>query len=117
MTALVQQIAAVLNPLAAGGAWFGTNFSEATYPYITFFRVVNASNMTMDGPTDLQSAIVQIDCYAKDAPTLDALSKSVQAAMLAGFVVGAITQRDLPADPQVQVYRTTADFTVWSTSQ
>lgn len=117
MTTLVEQVQAILNPLAAGGSSFGMNFKQPPiYPYITFFRVVNATDMTMDGPTDMQSTPVQIDCWSKSVSEVMALAASVQAAMLAGLVIGAITVRDLPPDPEVKVYRVSLDFNCWSTN-
>lgn len=112
---LVQQLSGVLAPLAPGGAWPGRNTTEPmVFPYITFFRVISSANISFDGPSDVQSTRIQIDCFGTRYADADALMRSITAAILLRFNVGAIDSQDFPPDPDVYAYRISSDFTLWS---
>ena len=112
---LMQQIAAALEPLAAGGAWPGRNTNEgAVYPYITFFRVIRPNEMTLDGPTNLQPSRVQVDSFSTRYGDAASVARAVRQRMLARFVIGSIDEQDFPPDPDTDAYRVAIDFNVWS---
>lgn len=112
---LMQQLWQALRPLAAGGAWPGRNTSEpAVLPYITFLRIISSSNMTLEGPTDMQGTRVQIDCFSDRYTQAAALADAVSATLLARFVVGSIDAQDFPSDPSTYLFRTSTDYMLWS---
>ena len=113
---LMEQVAAALEPLVAGGAWPGrATIEPILYPYITFFRVVTAAELTFDGLTDMQSTRLQIDVFTLRYGDADALLRRVIATMLGAFVVGSVDSQDFPPDPSTDAFRCMADLTLWST--
>lgn len=112
---LMDQIAAALRSLAAGGAWPGRNTIEPpVYPYITFFRVIRPNEMTLDGPTDMQPTRVQIDSISLRYSEAAQVGRAVRLRMLELFTIGSIDEQDFPPDPDVNAFRVSADFNVWS---
>lgn len=117
MTTLIEDVQAVLAPLASGGSWYAVNTAEPpTYPYITFMRIVSVSNYTFAGPTDLQNTRVQVDVVSRSISEAQAIETAVEAAMAAAsaFASVQISQQDI-YEPDVKAYRCSADFSVWST--
>lgn len=111
----MQQITAALGPLAAGGAWPGQNtIQPPVYPYITFFRVIRANNLSLEGPSNVQPTRVQIDCISRHYSEAASVSLAVRAAMLAGFTVSSIDEQDFPPDPDTASFRCSTDYVVWS---
>ncbi len=117
MSALIQDVAAALGTLAAGGAWYAVNTAEPpTYPYITFQRIVSTTNNTFDGATDLQNTRVQIDVYSRLISEAATIAKSIESAMsTASFACVQISAQDM-YEAEVKAFRCSADYSVWSTN-
>lgn len=117
MTTLVESIQAALNPLAAGGSWYGVCTAQPpVLPYIVFRRIPSATNNNFSGPSDLQNTRVQVDLYAASVSGLVALGVAVEAAMAAAaFSNVRLSSQDL-YEPDTKLHRTSIDFSVWSTN-
>ena len=117
MSATLQQLVrAAIAPAVAGNVWYGQNMAVApTYPYATFLFVSSTSNISFDGPSDLQSSRVQVDVFDRDTGNARALAAQIAALMQVAFVVGSIDTQDFPPDPDTKVYRCMTDFGIWST--
>lgn len=116
MTTLIEQVQAVLSPLAAGGSWYAANTQEpSVYPYIVFLRIVSTTNNTLAGPTDLQNTRIQIDVYSHLISEAAAIEAAVEAAMSAASVFGSVqlSQQDT-YEAEVQAFRCSSDYSVWS---
>lgn len=117
-TTLLQDLQTVLKSLAAGGAWYQVNEAQPpVYPYITYARVVSATNNVLSAPTDLQNTRVQIDVYARSIAQAEAIADSVGPAMRAGPWKSAVqlSVDDLYED-EIRAYRLVLDFSIWATN-
>ena len=94
--------------------------SSSGYPRIVLNRVGGSQGLTMKGPDHLDSALVQIDCYALDFTTAKKISRAVISHINghrgAGFK-GVFLQgtRDSPeggSNEAERPFRTSVDFTV-----
>jgi len=124
MATLIQAVETLLDPIAAGGAWYGINPNEPLAtdsvgrpkPYITFQRVVNADNVSLGGPSAMQSTRLQVDYFAPRIADAVALSKAGDNALLAGFVAPyaciPLTSQDLYEEP-VRLWRVSRDYSIW----
>lgn len=116
MTTLIERVQTVLsNNLATGGSWYAVN-TEAPprYPYITFQRIVSKTNQTLDGPTDVQNTIFQIDAWALRISEANALAAAIHTALqAASFTAIQIDRRDL-WEKDVKAHRCCADYSCWS---
>lgn len=117
MSAILDQFAMALQSVQApGGAWYGVNTSQPLVaPFITMQRIASASNVTLLGPSDLQSTRMQIDVFSETIKEADAYMKAVDAALSAVFGAAAVpgVSQDLYEAP-VKLWRITKDFTVQS---
>lgn len=122
MSTLIEDLQALLAPLAAGGAWYGINTTEplaldtngAVKPFIVWQRVVSTANVTLLGPTDLQNTRVQIDIYAPRIADAAAIEVALEAAMAASSIQNVpLTSQDLYEEP-VRLFRVMKDFSVWA---
>lgn len=116
MTTLVEDVQAVLNPLAAGGAWYMVNTMQPpTFPFIVWQRIVSTSNNTLDGPTDTQNTRIQIDIYSRSVAEAESIEAALEAVMKsAPFTNVPISSQDL-YEPEVRAFRVMKDYSVWST--
>lgn len=114
---LIEDIQAVLNPLAAGGSWYAINTTEPpVYPYIIFTRIISTTNNTLQGPTDLQNTRIQIDLIGRSVSELDTLDRSVESAMeSASFTNIQLSSQDV-YEPEIKAFRVTKDYSVWATN-
>jgi hypothetical protein len=117
MTTLIEDIQAVLNPLCAGGAWYGVNTAEPpTCPYITWQCIVSTTNNNFAGASDLQNTRIQIDMIARTVPELVALGAAVEAAMTAA-PFGNVQASELDMyEAEIKAFRRTKDYSVWATN-
>ena len=116
-TTLIQDVQALLSALApAGGVFYGANTRGApvVYPYITWQRIISVPNVTLQGPSDLQSTRIQVDIISRQINEADAILKN----MTAGFQTWPVGNVPLSSqdlyDDVVQAYRITADWSVWA---
>ena len=118
MTALIDRVQAVLQPLAAGGAWLGVNAAQPpVYPYLVHQYVAADPNANLDGANPLQYARVQVDVYAKRGSEAVAIGRAAQAAMQADpLAAAALAGLGGPLyDAETRTFRYSADFGIWST--
>lgn len=111
---LAETIQALLEPLAAGGAWFMENTQDpATFPYIVWLYASSSTNVTLSGPSDLQNTRLQADLYAKNAQGLQTLEASVRSAMQASSLTNVpLTSFDASV-PELRAFRRVLEFSVW----
>lgn len=117
MTTLIEQVQATIAPIVSGGAWYGVNTTEPpVYPYAVFLRIVSPTNVTLQGPSDVQNTIFQIDIFSRTVAEGQALEAALEAAMnTAPFSSVQIDQRD-GYEPEVKAFRFTGDYSVWSSN-
>lgn len=82
-----EDIQALLEPAAAGGAWYG-EFPMATFakdaesrakPYVVWFDVISTDDVTLEGRSDLQSTHLQVDIYAPRIEDADRVCQAIDA--------------------------------------
>lgn len=117
MSTLIEDMLAVLGPLAAGRAWYGVNQTEPpVYPYIVFLRIVSPTNNSFDGMSDVQNTVFQIDCFSQRILEAQAVEKSVENALAAApFTAIQQDQRD-GYEGAVKAYRCSTDYSCWSSN-
>lgn len=118
MTTLLEDLQAVLNPLAIGGAHYQVNDAQTAptvQPYITWLRVVSSANVTLQGNSDLQNTRVQIDIWAQRIADAEAINRALPAAMAAGPWAAAVdlTSQDM-FDDAARLHRILREFSVWA---
>lgn len=117
MTTLIQDILALLAPIAAGGAWYAVNSAEPpTYPFIVWQRVVSTTNNNLSGASDLQNTRIQVDVFSRQISEANTLAASVVSAMAASSIKNVqLSSQDFYEDA-VKAYRVSIDFSVWATN-
>ncbi len=117
MTTLIEDLRAVLNPLAAGGAWYGVNSTEPpVYPFIVFMRISSTPNVNLQGTSNLQNTRVQIDIYSRQISEAASIETALEAAMAAwGTKNVPVSSADIYEDV-VRAFRVTKDYSCWSTN-
>lgn len=117
MTVLVQDIQAVLDGLAAGGAWYLVNTKEPpAYPYIVWQRVASSPNVALDGISALQNTRIQIDIYGRTVQEALTVEVALEAAMAAAaFTNLPILSQDFWENDPLS-YRVSRDYSVWATN-
>lgn len=115
MATLIEDLQAVLDPLATGGAWYGA-FTLQTQPseYIVWLRVASTSNVNLVGPSDLQNTRVQIDIYARTIQRAAAIETALESAMAAASITNVpISSQDI-YEPDTRLFRIIKDYSVWA---
>lgn len=115
MTTLIEDLQALLDPLADGGASYGAR-TDGTQPseYIVWQRVASSPNVTLGGPSDLQNTRVQIDIYARTVARTVAIEAALEAAMAASGITNVpLTSQDI-YEPDTRLYRVIKDYSVWA---
>lgn len=115
MTVLIEDLQALLEPLAAGGAWYGVcTASPPVYPFIVWQRIASSPTVALSGAADLQNTRVQIDLYGRQLSDLAALEAAVEAAFAASAIVNVpLSSQDL-YEPDVRAFRTLKEYSVWA---
>ena len=117
MPTLIMQLQALLDPLTAGGAWYAINTSEPPiYPYAVFQRITSPTNVSFEGPSDLQSTLVQVDVYSRLISEADALGSLIAGAFAAWSVPNVAQSSQDFYEAPVKAFRVSQDFMVWSAS-
>ncbi len=121
MSTLVELVQALLDPVSPGGAWYAVNTTEplaldvngAVQPYIVWQEIVSTDNVSMGGPSDLQNTRIQVDVYAPRIATATALTKAVDAALLASsLTVVPLSNQPVYEEP-VRLWRRIRDYSIW----
>ena len=100
--------------LASGGAWNLRAAQNTVAPYIVWQRVIQATNNSTSGASNLQNTRVQIDVYAKDYPTADSVATSIESSIAAAFNSVKLSEQDFFED-DTKLYRISQDFSLWTT--
>lgn len=117
-TTLLQDVQALLATLApAGGVSYGLNTASPTaYPYIVWRRTASAPNVSLRGPSQLQSTHLQIDIYSRTVAEAAAIETALEAAFTAWSVQNVpLLSFDL-VDPDTRAYRVVKEYSVWATN-
>jgi hypothetical protein len=116
-TTLLQDLAALLGPLATGGAWYGMNTQDPpVYPYITFMRISSVPNVTLDGASDLQNTRVQIDIIARDVAGAVSIESALESAFFGWTVANVPLSSQDQMETELRAYRITKDYSIWATN-
>jgi hypothetical protein len=117
MTTLIEDLKALIAPLAAGGAWYAVNSQQPpTYPYIVFQRIVSTPNVSLSGPSSMQNTRFQIDIYSLSIAEAVGIEDSLEAAMTAWAVQNVpLSSQDFFEDA-VRAFRVSKDYSVWATN-
>lgn len=118
MTTLVEDVQALLNPLAAGGAWYGGSPQQAAaaLPYIVWFRVDSTANVAMGGASQLQNTRVQIDIYSRSLQQAEGLAATLTAALAASAITNVPLSSFDQYEPDIKAYRISKDYSLWATN-
>lgn len=117
MSTLIEDVQAVLEPLAGGGAWYGAcTLQPPPYPYIVFQRVFSAASVALGGPSDLQNTRFQIDVYSRSVQQVDAIGAAIDAAFAANPITNVpLGTQDFYED-DTKAHRVSKDFSIWATN-
>lgn len=117
MSTLLDQVQALLAPLAAGGAWLGVNTAQPkVLPYLVHQIAGHDPNSNFDGAGDLQYFRLQVDVYAQSAAEARAIARAAQSALQASALAAA----PLPGlggplpDEETRLMRVSNDYGIWS---
>ena len=115
MTTLLEDLQALLSPLASGSSWYGVNTTEPpAYPFIVFNRVSSTPNVSLQGPSDLQNTRVQIDIFSRSPAEAVSIESALEAAMAAWSVTNVpLSSQDMYEDA-VKAWRVSKDYSVWA---
>jgi hypothetical protein len=115
MSTVVEDLRAILNPLATNGAWYGVNTTEPPkFPYIVFTRISSTPNVSLLGPSGLQNTRFQIDIFSRQISEAVSIEIALEAAMQAWATQNVpLSSADLYEEP-VRAYRVMKEFSVWS---
>lgn len=117
MSTLIEDLQALLEPLAGGGAWYGVCTQQPpVYPYIVFQRVFSSASVALGGPSNLQNTRFQIDVYSRQVSEVVAIGAAIGQA----FVASAITNVPLGSqdfyEDDTKTHRVSQDVSVWATN-
>lgn len=88
-----------------------------TYPVVVFQFVAGHDEVYLDGYAGLVNRLVQIDAYADDPDTADALIETVKTRLAAAsaFRVAAVNVSGAdPFDDDAKMYRASREFSLWA---
>lgn len=117
----LQDITALLKPLAPGSAWKNNAPASAMTPdanglikpFIVFTRIVHTDENDLDGPTGLANVRLQVDYIAQRAADSDALRLQGDAAFKRWPIKNLpISLQDLD-DPSVGLSRVMREYSIW----
>lgn len=119
MASLNDTLQALFDPLAPGGAWLAFNANEPleldengkVLAYIVWQDIVSTDNVSFDGASNLQNSRIQVDIFAPRRTDVDAIKKSVDAALVPLKAVPLSTQPIY--ESLVKLWRITRDYSIW----
>jgi len=114
----MEQVQAILNPLAPGGAWVMVNTAQlnanTVFPYIIHQFITSSTNNVLQGATDLQNTRVQIDVFSDQASSMQAVANAVIEAMANSGLTNILLTSNDQYESEVRVYRRMLDYSIWS---
>lgn len=108
-------IQSTLGALVSGRCYPLIAPDPVTAPYIVFAVISDVPETTLEGAEVQSHKRIQVDAYAAGYGAAKTLNESIKAAM-----AGVTTFTSVPTlsqdmiDPDVQLYRVSTDFSVWS---
>lgn len=113
---LMEQVQALLNPLATNGAHVMIAPQGTQAPFIIWQRVISQTENVLLGATNVQNTRMQIDCYASKYSDVITLKTTVENAMAgAAFQNVQLTEQDF-YEADVKLFRVSFDYSIWSTN-
>jgi len=120
---LIQDLQALLEPIAAGGAFYAFNTTEplardagGIKPYIVWQRIVSVDNNTLSGPSNVQNTRIQVDIFAPRIADAEAIRVAVDDSLVnSAITVIPQSTQDLYEEP-VKLFRIIREYSVWATS-
>ena len=107
-------IQTVLGALVANRCYPLIAPQETASPYIIYQVISTVPETSLDGPTGTNRRRVQVDVYADTYGAAKVLEQSIGAAMQAAdFTNLPLSATDL-FESEVQLYRVTMDFAIWT---
>jgi hypothetical protein len=118
MATIIEQTTTLLRGAgAAGGVFFAVNTEQPpTYPFIVFQLLASPSNTTFDGPSDLQSSLIQVDILARSAAMAELLGVMVADLFAASDVPNAPQTKARGYEEAIKAFRVSQDFLAWTTT-
>ena len=117
MTSLVQDLQALLGPLAAGGAHYAAcTVQPVPSEYIVWLRVVSTANVSLSGPSNLQNTRIQIDVFAASPERMEAIADAVRAAFKASTITNVPGSSQDTYEEPVRLFRSILEYSVWATN-
>lgn len=112
---LIEQLQAVLDPLAAGGAWYQMNEAQPpVWPFIVYQVVVSPLNVGLRGASNLQNTRVQIDIHSRTIADARTVEVALEAAMAAWTVTNSpVSDLNLFEDA-TRSHRVVKDYSIWA---
>ena len=115
MATLIEDIQALLEPLATGGCHYGACLTQpAPDEYIVWLRVVSLPNVTFDGPSDLQNTRIQVDTIATTVQRAAALADIVSSTLVNSAITVVPLETQDMFEEDVRRWRVVSDFSVWA---
>ena len=114
-TTVIEDLYALLQPLATGGAWYEVDTTQApVYPFVRFARITTTPNVTLDGPSDLQNTRFQIDVFSRQVSEASAIAQAIDDALLTWGVPNVLQSAVDGYEPEVRAFRVTQDISAWA---
>lgn len=117
MSTLLEDLQALLDPLCTGGACYGGR-TDGSVPseYIVWLRVTSPTNVNLNGPSNLQNTIVQIDVFSDTPDRTEAIGDAIRSAFKASGITNVpLSCRDEFEAPVLK-YRQIIEYSVWATN-
>lgn len=116
MTTIQETLAALLNPLAAGGASPEVQIQNATFPYIVYRRLASKVNNTLDGNGNprINNTLFEVTSWAQSYAAAVALAAQVAAAMQGWTVQNVLQSEHDDYEADVKLYRVIQTYSAWS---
>lgn len=116
MTTIQETLAALLQPLAAGGASPEVQIQNAPYPYIVYRRLSSRVNNTLQGNGNprINQTQFEITSWALSYGGAVTLAAAVTAAMQGWTVQNTMQSEVDEYEADVKAYRVVQTYSVWS---
>ena len=116
MTTIQEQLFALLDPLAPGGASPEVSIQDSQqYPYIVYRRLVSPINNILDGNGNppINQTIFEVTSWAQTYAASVSQAAAVSAAMRGWTVQNVQTREHDQYEADVRLYRVIQEFSVW----
>lgn len=116
MTTIQEQLFALLDPLASGGASPEVQIQNIPFPYVVYRRISSKVNNTLDGNGNprINQTLFEVTSWALSYGDAVTLAAAVTAAMRAWTVQNVLTAEHDEYEADVKAYRVIQTYSVWS---